>query len=64
MIVAGLLIASALMARVSHPVALPGFSLSGLIGLYMIWRIVRSPGEFRKILPRRRLGLLKALQPL
>jgi predicted unusual protein kinase regulating ubiquinone biosynthesis (AarF/ABC1/UbiB family) len=45
MIVVGLLVASALMARVSHLVALIGFCLSGAIALYMIWRIVRTPGE-------------------
>ena len=44
-IVVGLLIASALMARVNHVVALVGFCLSGAIGLYMIWRILRTPGE-------------------
>jgi len=44
-IVVGLLIASALMARVSHVVALVGFTLSGVLGLYMIWRILRTPGE-------------------
>jgi predicted unusual protein kinase regulating ubiquinone biosynthesis (AarF/ABC1/UbiB family) len=45
LIVVGLLIASALMARVDHTVALVGFFLSGTIGLYMIWRILRTPGE-------------------
>jgi len=44
-IVVGLLIASALMASVNHVVALVGFCLSGAIGLYMIWRIFRTPGE-------------------
>jgi predicted unusual protein kinase regulating ubiquinone biosynthesis (AarF/ABC1/UbiB family) len=44
MIVCGLLIASALMARVSHTVALVGFLLAGLMGLYMLWRIFRTPG--------------------
>jgi ubiquinone biosynthesis protein len=44
-IVVGLLISSALMARVNHVVALIGFCLSGVIGLYMIWRIFRTPGE-------------------
>ena len=44
-IVVGLLIASALMARVSHVVALVGFCLSGVVGFYMIWRIIRTPGE-------------------
>jgi ubiquinone biosynthesis protein len=45
LIVVGLLIASALMARVDHTVSLVGFLLSGLIGLYMLWRIVRTPGD-------------------
>ncbi|HEY6836706.1 MAG TPA: AarF/UbiB family protein [Gaiellaceae bacterium] len=45
LIVVGLLIASALMARVNHAVALVGFCLSAVIGLYMIWRIMRTPGE-------------------
>jgi putative Mn2+ efflux pump MntP len=44
-IVVGLLIASSLMARVNHVVALVGFCLSGAIGLYMIWRVFRTPGE-------------------
>jgi predicted unusual protein kinase regulating ubiquinone biosynthesis (AarF/ABC1/UbiB family) len=44
-IVVGLLIASALMARVSHVVSLVGFCLSGAVGLYMVWRIMRTPGE-------------------
>jgi predicted unusual protein kinase regulating ubiquinone biosynthesis (AarF/ABC1/UbiB family) len=46
LIVVGLLIASALMARVNHTVALVGFVLSGVIGLYMLWRILRTPGTF------------------
>jgi ubiquinone biosynthesis protein len=46
MIVVGLLVSSALMARVSHTVALAGFSLSAAIALYMVWRIIRTPGEF------------------
>ena len=45
LIVVGLLISSALMARVNHTVALVGFCLSAVIGLYMIWRIMRTPGE-------------------
>jgi ubiquinone biosynthesis protein len=45
LIVVGLLVSSALMARVSDVVALVGFVLSGVIGLYMIWRIIRTPGE-------------------
>ena len=45
LIVVGLLVSSALMARVSDVVALVGFSLSGVIGLDMTWRIIRTPGE-------------------
>jgi ubiquinone biosynthesis protein len=45
LIVAALLISSALMARVNDTVALVGFVLSFLLGLYMLWKIVRTPGE-------------------
>jgi ABC-type nickel/cobalt efflux system permease component RcnA len=45
LIVVGLLISSALMARVDHTVALVGFLLSGALGLYMLWRILRTPGD-------------------
>jgi len=45
MIVVGLLIASALMARVNHAVALAGFCLAVVISVYMLWKIVRTPGE-------------------
>ena len=45
LVVVGLLVSSALMARVSDTVALVGFCLSGLIGLYMVWKIIRTPGE-------------------
>jgi predicted unusual protein kinase regulating ubiquinone biosynthesis (AarF/ABC1/UbiB family) len=45
MIVVGLLVSSALMARVSDAIAIAGFSLSGVIGLYMVWKIIRTPGE-------------------
>jgi ubiquinone biosynthesis protein len=44
LIVAALLIASALMAPVSHAVALAGFACAAALGLYMIWRIMRTPG--------------------
>jgi ubiquinone biosynthesis protein len=44
LIVAALLVASALMARVSHTVALAGFACAAALGLYMIWRIMRTPG--------------------
>jgi hypothetical protein len=45
MIIVGLLVSSALMARVDLAVALVGFCLSALLGLYMLWRIVHTPGE-------------------
>jgi len=44
-IILGLLIASALMARVSHWIAGAGFVSSFLLGLYVVWRIIRTPGE-------------------
>jgi hypothetical protein len=46
-IVAALLIASALLARV-HDLrweAFAGFCLAFLLGLYLVWKIVRTPGE-------------------
>jgi len=45
LIVVGLLIASALMASVDHTVALVGFLLASGLGLYMLWRILRTPGD-------------------
>jgi predicted unusual protein kinase regulating ubiquinone biosynthesis (AarF/ABC1/UbiB family) len=44
LIVVGLLLASALMARVNDTIAVVGFSLSAAIALYVIWRIIRTPG--------------------
>ncbi|HEY3185776.1 MAG TPA: AarF/UbiB family protein [Gaiellaceae bacterium] len=44
MIVVGLLVSSALMARVDYTFATVGFILSALLGLYMLWRIFRTPG--------------------
>ena len=44
-IIAALLIASALMARVNDTVALVGFVLSALLGLYELWKILRTPGD-------------------
>jgi ubiquinone biosynthesis protein len=44
MIVSALLIASALMARVSHTIAVVGFAAACLLGGYMLWRIMRTPG--------------------
>jgi predicted unusual protein kinase regulating ubiquinone biosynthesis (AarF/ABC1/UbiB family) len=45
LIIVGLLLSSALMARVNHAVSLAGFCLAAALGLYMIWKIVRTPGE-------------------
>jgi len=45
LIIVGLLLSSALMARVNHAVALGGFCLAAALGLYMIWKIIRTPGE-------------------
>jgi len=44
LIVAALLVSSALMARVSHAIAVVGFIAACLLGLYMLWRIMRTPG--------------------
>jgi ABC-type enterobactin transport system permease subunit len=46
-IIAALLIASALLARVHDLrwVAGVGFVLAFLLGLYMLWKIIRTPGE-------------------
>ena len=45
LIIVGLLLSSALMARVNHAVSLGGFGLAAALGLYMIWKIIRTPGE-------------------
>ena len=45
LIIVGLLLSSALMARVNHVVSLAGFALAVALGLYMIWKIIRTPGE-------------------
>lgn len=46
-IVAALLLASALLARVHRFewLAFSGFCLAALIGLYMLWKIIRTPGQ-------------------
>jgi hypothetical protein len=44
LIIAALLIASALMARVNHAIALAGFGVASAMALYMLWRIMRTPG--------------------
>jgi ubiquinone biosynthesis protein len=45
LIVAGLLISSALMARVNDGVALAGFIVSAALALYLMWKILRTPGD-------------------
>lgn len=45
LIIVGLLLSSALMARVNHAVSLAGFCLAAALGLLMIWKILRTPGE-------------------
>jgi hypothetical protein len=45
-IVAALLLASALLARVHRFewLAVTGFCLAAVLGLYMVWKIIRTPG--------------------
>jgi len=45
MIISALLVASALMARVNDTVAVIGFVLSVGLGLFELWRILRTPGD-------------------
>jgi predicted unusual protein kinase regulating ubiquinone biosynthesis (AarF/ABC1/UbiB family) len=45
MIIAALLVASALMARVNDGVALVGFVVSAGLALFWLWRILRTPGD-------------------
>jgi ubiquinone biosynthesis protein len=46
-IVAALLLASALIVRVPRFewLGIAGFALAALLGLYMVWKIIRTPGE-------------------
>jgi len=46
-IVAAILLASALVVRVQRFewLGVAGFCLAGLLGLYMVWKIIRTPGE-------------------
>ncbi len=44
-IIAALLVASALMARVNDSIAVIGFALSVGLGLFELWRILRTPGD-------------------
>jgi ubiquinone biosynthesis protein len=47
LIVVGLLLASALLARIHDLqwLAFGGFCLAVVLGLYMVWKIIRTPGE-------------------
>jgi ubiquinone biosynthesis protein len=45
LIIAGLLVASALMAQVNDAVSLVGYVISGVIALYWFWKILRTPGD-------------------
>ncbi|HEY8104264.1 MAG TPA: AarF/UbiB family protein [Gaiellaceae bacterium] len=45
LIISALLIASALMARVNDTIAVVGFVLSVGLGLFELWRILRTPGD-------------------
>ena len=44
-IIAGLLLASAWMARVNDAIAVAGFLVASALGLYMLWKILRTPGS-------------------
>jgi hypothetical protein len=46
-IVASLLLASSIIVRVHRFewVGIAGFALAGVLGLYMVWKIIRTPGE-------------------
>jgi len=45
MIISALFVASALMARVNETLATVGFVLSVALGLFELWRILRTPGD-------------------
>ena len=44
LIISALLIGSALMASVDHTIAMVGFFVAAALALFMIWRILRTPG--------------------
>lgn len=44
-IIAGLLLASAWMARVNDGIAIGGFAVASALALYMLWKILRTPGS-------------------
>jgi len=43
-IIAALLISSALMARVNHTLSVVGFLSAAALGVFVLWRIMRTPG--------------------
>jgi predicted unusual protein kinase regulating ubiquinone biosynthesis (AarF/ABC1/UbiB family) len=45
LIISALLVASALMARVDETIAVIGFAISVALGLFELWRILRTPGD-------------------
>ena len=45
LIIVGLLVASALMADVDHWISGVGFVTAFALALYMLWKIIRTPGE-------------------
>ena len=45
LIVVGLLVSSALMAHVNHWISGVGFIAAFVLALYMLWKIIRTPGE-------------------
>jgi ubiquinone biosynthesis protein len=45
LIIVGLLVSSALMAQVDDTVSLVGYVISGVLALYLFWKIVRTPGD-------------------
>jgi hypothetical protein len=46
-IVASLLLSSSIIVRVHRFewIGIAGYALAGLLGVYMIWKIIRTPGE-------------------
>jgi hypothetical protein len=46
-IVAALLLSSSIIVRVHRFewIGVVGYALAGLLGLYMVWKIIRTPGE-------------------
>jgi len=47
MIIGALLLASSLLVNANKVewLGVAGFCLAGVLGLYMIWKIIRTPGE-------------------